>query len=160
MRAGMRSASLTRRWSAPDMPPTGRRESGHAASMARSARRRAPRSRGGAEALIVIDAVPPRACKLGAVADPNHADLIAAVRAALEPVDDIGVAYVFGSRVAGREHAGSDLDIGVRMQAGLSSAAREAVRRRVVGALTDALGAIGERADLVDLDRADPAVAF
>lgn len=86
--------------------------------------------------------------------------LIGAVKAALEPLEDVRVAYVFGSRVTGGARPESDLDLGVRYGDGLDAAAREAVRRRVVGALTDALGSLGERADVVDLDRSDAGVAF
>ena len=40
-------------------------------------------------------------------------DLFASVREALEGLPQVRVAYVFGSRVAGRPRPGSDLDIAV-----------------------------------------------
>ena len=43
---------------------------------------------------------------------------------------------------------------------GAEEGERELARRAVVAALTDALGAVGERADVVDLETADSAVTF
>jgi predicted nucleotidyltransferase len=70
------------------------------------------------------------------------------------------VGYVFGSRVSGRAWAESDLDIAVRWDRTLDAAALKRSTLALVGALTDALGELGERADIVDLDRAGSAVAF
>lgn len=87
-------------------------------------------------------------------------ELVAAIGAALAGVEGVRLAWVFGSRVSGRARVDSDLDIAVRFDAGLEPGGREAARRRLVAALSDELGALGERADVVDLDRADGAVAF
>jgi len=88
------------------------------------------------------------------------ADLVERVAAALEPVEAVRVAWVFGSRVAGTATARSDLDVAVVFGRSLGDAERERARRRVVAALTDALGAVGERADVVDVERAGSSVAF
>jgi predicted nucleotidyltransferase len=69
-------------------------------------------------------------------------------------------AWLFGSQATGKARPDSDLDIAVCYDAALDAAAREALRRRVIANLTKALGALGERADLVDLDEIDAAVAF
>lgn len=87
-------------------------------------------------------------------------ELASAVAAALGPLTAVRVAYLFGSRAAGTARPDSDLDVAVAYERGASEATREATRRAVVGALTDALGRIGERTDVVDLDYADSAVAF
>ena len=97
-----------------------------------------------------------------AAARKNDA-LIAAMAAALAPLEGIRVAYLFGSRARGNAREDSDLDVAVSYDPRFDATddrAREAVRRAVVAALTDALGGVGERADVVDLDRADSAVAF
>lgn len=90
----------------------------------------------------------------------SPSELVASVATALAGVEELRLAWVFGSRLAGRPRTDSDLDVAVRYDAGLDDAGREAARRRLVAALADALGAVGERADVVDLDRADVAVAF
>ncbi len=87
-------------------------------------------------------------------------ELVRRVAAALGPLEAVRVAWLFGSRVAGTSHARSDLDIAVVYARGLDDAGRERARRVIVAALTDALGAIGERADVVDVDRTSSSVAF
>lgn len=87
-------------------------------------------------------------------------DLAQRVSAALAPVEAVRVAYLFGSRAAGRARPQSDLDLAVRFDAGLDGRGRELARRAVVARLTDALGALGEKTDVVDLDLADSAVGF
>ncbi len=79
---------------------------------------------------------------------------------ALLPIKAVRVAYVFGSRARGEGRADSDLDVALVYPRSLDWEARERARRDVLTALSSALGALGERADLVDLDRADSAVAF
>jgi uncharacterized protein len=87
-------------------------------------------------------------------------DLSASLRSALAPVAGVRVAWLFGSRAGGRPRADSDLDLAVVYARHLDAAAREHARRQIAAAVTDALGALGERADVVDLDDADSAVAF
>jgi len=82
------------------------------------------------------------------------------VGGALAHVEEVRVAWVFGSRIAGTATERSDLDIAVVLPRELDDPARERVRRRIVAALTDAMGALGERADVVDVDCASSAVAF
>lgn len=82
------------------------------------------------------------------------------IGAALAPIPELRAAWLFGSRASGEARPDSDLDVAVSYAAELDAAARERIRRRVVAALTDHLGAIGERADVVDVHRSDPAVAF
>ena len=87
-------------------------------------------------------------------------DLAARVGDALDPLEAVRVAWVFGSRVRGQPREDSDLDLAVVYARQLDGAAREHARRLIVAALTDVLGAVGERADVVDLSDADSAVAF
>ena len=77
---------------------------------------------------------------------------------AAEPA--IRVAYVFGSQVAGRPRADSDLDLALVFDRSLKASTREDARRRVLLALSRALGPLGERADILDLDQAGSAIAF
>lgn len=85
---------------------------------------------------------------------------IDAMREALRPIEAVRVAWVFGSRVTGTPRPDSDLDVAVKFVRGLDAAARLEATLAVIGALTDALGALGERADVVDLDACDSAVGF
>ncbi len=85
------------------------------------------------------------------------AHTLAAVVAA-EPAID--VAYLFGSRASGQPRLNSDVDLAVAYARQLDGAAREAARRRLVVALADALGSLGETADIVDLERSGTTVAF
>jgi predicted nucleotidyltransferase len=87
-------------------------------------------------------------------------ELVQRVAAALAAVEEVRVAWVFGSRVTGGAGPRSDLDVAVAFAPTLPEAAREAARRRIVAAMTDALGALGERTDVVDVERAASAVAF
>jgi predicted nucleotidyltransferase len=90
----------------------------------------------------------------------DAAALVDRIAAALDSIDDVRVVFLFGSRTTNRARPDSDLDVGIAYREGMSDADRERVRRAVVIALTDALGALGEAADVVDLERADSAVAF
>ena len=86
--------------------------------------------------------------------------LDAAIATALAPITGVRVAFFFGSRSRGTARQDSDLDLGVRYTDGQGAEGREATRREIIASLADALGAVGERADVVDLERTDPAVAF
>ena len=86
--------------------------------------------------------------------------LDSAIATALAPIAGVRVAFLFGSRSRGTARQNSDLDLGVRYADGQGAEGREATRREIIACLTDALGAVGERADVVDLERTDAAVAF
>lgn len=86
--------------------------------------------------------------------------LIPQLRRALESVDGVRVAYLFGSRARHGARPDSDLDIAISYAPSPSPEARERVRREAVAALVDALGPLGERADLLDLARAGSTVGF
>jgi predicted nucleotidyltransferase len=87
-------------------------------------------------------------------------ELTQRVAEALAPLEAVRVAWVFGSRIAGTATDRSDLDVAVVFVRALDDAERERMRRSIVAALTDAMGAVGERADVVDVDRASSSVAF
>jgi predicted nucleotidyltransferase len=78
--------------------------------------------------------------------------------AAQEPA--VRVAYVFGSQRTGSARPDSDLDVAVAYAAEADDERRELGRRALVASLERSLGALGERSDIVDLDRANSAVAF
>lgn len=86
-------------------------------------------------------------------------DLERSVARALEPLEDVRLAYLFGSRARGTARTDSDLDLAVRLRAP-DATGRAALTLDVIAALTDALGSLGERVDLLDLDRAGSEVAF
>lgn len=88
------------------------------------------------------------------------AALLQALETALAPISEILVAYLFGSQARGGARADSDLDIAIALPRELNDVARGRVKLRVIDVLTAALGTLGERADIVDLDRAGSAVAF
>jgi predicted nucleotidyltransferase len=90
--------------------------------------------------------------------DPSQ--VLAGVARALSGIEGVRVAYVFGSRVHGVPRADSDLDLCVRYAPSLDAVAREQVRLAVVAALADELGSLGERADVVDTDRAGAGFGF
>jgi predicted nucleotidyltransferase len=86
--------------------------------------------------------------------------LEAAIAAALQPFEEIRVAYLFGSRARGSARADSDLDVALLFAAGMGDERRATLLLSIIAALTDSLGALGERADLLELDRAGSSVAF
>jgi predicted nucleotidyltransferase len=79
---------------------------------------------------------------------------------AASAVPGLRVAFLFGSQRSGRTWAESDLDLLVRFERALDSEARGRAELLLIDNLTRVLGALGERADIADLDRADSAVAF
>ncbi len=86
--------------------------------------------------------------------------LVEGVARAVGAVPSVRLAWVFGSRIHGVPRADSDLDVGVVYARGLTGRERELARREVLQRLTDALGHLGEGADVVDLDRAASIVGF
>jgi uncharacterized protein YutE (UPF0331/DUF86 family)/predicted nucleotidyltransferase len=90
----------------------------------------------------------------------SPAELASAVGAALSGVSAVRLAYLFGSRLRGNVRPDSDLDVGIVYDRALDDAAREGARRDILDALAASLGALGERADVVDLERAGSAIAF
>jgi predicted nucleotidyltransferase len=88
------------------------------------------------------------------------ATLVERVRRAVAGTPGIRVAYLFGSHVTGRARPDSDLDLAVQCDAALDPAARAGVELDLVATLTAELGPLGERVDIVDLDRASSALGF
>jgi predicted nucleotidyltransferase len=88
------------------------------------------------------------------------AALIEAATQALLPIETVRLAYLFGSRARGTARSDSDLDIAVAYASSTDPAQRERLRRQIVTALTDALGTVGERTDVVDLEFAPAEIAF
>ncbi len=88
------------------------------------------------------------------------ADLVDVLVRVLEREPAVVVAYLFGSLATGSARPGSDLDLGIAYSHDLEAKEREAARRRLLGALGDALGSLGERADLVDLERSGTTIAL
>jgi predicted nucleotidyltransferase len=86
--------------------------------------------------------------------------LCAGVARACEQVSAVRVAYLFGSQISGHPRPDSDLDVAVELGHALAAAERGAAKLQLIAALTDELGRLGERADVVDLRHCDPAVAF
>lgn len=79
---------------------------------------------------------------------------------ALAPIDAIRVAYLFGSRASGKARTDSDLDLAIALPRELDDVQRGRVKLEVIDALSAKLGSLGERVDVLDLDRAGSAVAF
>jgi predicted nucleotidyltransferase len=90
---------------------------------------------------------------------PTLDELVRAVRGGVERLP-VRAAWVFGSRVRGHARVDSDLDVAIAFDHALDARTKEDIRRSLVVALADELGAIGERADVVDLDVASTSVAF
>ncbi len=88
------------------------------------------------------------------------AELLGRIAAALEPLDSVRVAWLFGSQIRGTATERSDLDLAVALSPGLDDVSREGARRAIVAALTDAVGSLGERTDVVDVDRSGGGVSF
>ena len=85
---------------------------------------------------------------------------LGSLRAAVEAQPGVAVAYLFGSRATGRERPDSDLDLAIGWDAELDARDREIREQSLRGVLGEALGAVGEQADIVDLGRAGAALAF
>lgn len=87
-------------------------------------------------------------------------NLVERVSQALAEISEVRLAYVFGSQIKGTQRKDSDLDIAVKYAPSLDEMAREHVRREIIVALGEKLGPLGEKADVVDLERASSALAF
>jgi len=92
--------------------------------------------------------------------EPSVEQLKSRIAAALAPFSDVRVAYVFGSRARGSARPDSDLDLALAFRRELEPSARGELVLRVIAALTAAIGTLGERADVVDLERAGSALGF
>jgi predicted nucleotidyltransferase len=88
------------------------------------------------------------------------AELVLPIAEAAAAIPGLQVVFLFGSRLTGRVWPESDLDLGVRWDPGLCRESRHAAERRLLDALSQRLGGLGERVDLVDLDQAASGVAF
>ncbi len=88
----------------------------------------------------------------------TDAQLLGALRAALEPMPQVVAALLFGSRARGSARDDSDVDVAILLRA----APRDEGRYRVVRELLDAFyGHVSsEQLDLVLLNDAPPALAF
>lgn len=87
-------------------------------------------------------------------------ELCAAVAQACAAIPEVRAAYVFGSRVSGGARPDSDLDVAVDLGTTLQSVERGQVQLQLIAAITDRLGALGERTDVLDLRAAGATVAF
>ncbi len=93
-------------------------------------------------------------------AKPTLGELENSLHAVLEPFHEVRAAYLFGSHAQGRARVDSDLDVALSFDAHLRVDVRAELMLDLLAALSRALGPLGERADLLDLDRASSAVAF
>ncbi len=76
------------------------------------------------------------------------------------PFAAIRTAYLYGSQLGSHPRADSDLDLAVRFDDALAVDTKRRLTLDLIDALARELGPLGERADVVDLSDADPAVAF
>jgi uncharacterized protein len=89
---------------------------------------------------------------------PNQAELLQAIRRALEPEAAVQAALLFGSHARGTPRAESDIDVAVLLGTAPKPQDRTSVLRRLLEALGRELAA--DRVDLVILDDAPPKLAF
>lgn len=87
-------------------------------------------------------------------------ELCAAVAEACAAVSEVRTAYVFGSRVRGNARSDSDLDLAVDFGCRLPQLARGQAKLQLIAAVTDRLGLLGEKTDVLDLRDTAPEVAF
>ena len=91
---------------------------------------------------------------------PLDPDIGSKVAAAAARNRHVRVAFVFGSHVNGTLWAESDLDVAVRWTMGLDEPDRLEAQLELIESLTDGLGALGAKSDIVDIDDASSAVVF
>ncbi len=84
--------------------------------------------------------------------------LLAALRRALEPRDDVRAVLLFGSQAQGTARKDSDIDVAVLLDQAPAQAERSAVLRGILEALGREVAA--DRVDLVLLHEASPKLAF
>jgi predicted nucleotidyltransferase len=92
---------------------------------------------------------------------PEHerAHILEAIRRALDPVNEVRAALLFGSQATDSARPDSDIDVAVLLAADSSKQLTETeIVRRLLGALSCELAA--DRLDLVILNSAPPALAF
>lgn len=97
---------------------------------------------------------------MSSAADNATDATLRAIADALASIEHVRVGYLFGSRARGTARPDSDLDVAIALPRELDDTERGRVKLRFIDELTAKLGALGERADVVDLDRAGSAVAF
>src|SRR6185295_18826190 len=97
---------------------------------------------------------------MSAPVPPLASGLTTALATAAPGVPGLLVVFFFGSQLTGRTWAESDLDLAVRWAPGLALEARIEAERALARALSEQLGGLAQRLDLVDLDRAASGVAF
>lgn len=95
---------------------------------------------------------------LKTMSDDVCATLLDAIGRALEPLEEVRAALLFGSQATGRARSGSDIDVAVLVDATCVAQGSEEVLRRLIGALSGELAA--DRIDVVILNTASPALAF
>lgn len=98
-----------------------------------------------------------RRLTLSAMPDPTLAPLLEAISRALEPLQEVRAALLFGSQATGRARSDSDIDVAVLLDPASVSLRTEHLRR-VLGALSHELAS--DRLDLVILNDAPPMLAF
>ena len=91
---------------------------------------------------------------------PHGTELDAAITQALTALPEVRLVYIFGSRASGKMRPNSDLDIAVKFAGQPSEDDRGSLKLQLIDTLTKTLGPLGERVDLLDLDRAPTTIAF
>jgi predicted nucleotidyltransferase len=93
------------------------------------------------------------------VSVPNSA-IASALERSISGHREVRAAFLFGSRVKGTFRADSDLDLAIAFDPETSEHRRTQIKLDVIDAATKHLGKLGERLDIMDLDRANSAIAF
>jgi uncharacterized protein len=97
---------------------------------------------------------------MGDAAQQSTAALLDGVKRAAESVPLVQTVYVFGSQMTGRARRDSDLDVAVAFVPRSTPDERAEAKLALIDALTRELGPLGERADVLDLERAGSEVGF
>jgi len=87
-----------------------------------------------------------------------RANLLGAIGGALEPLEEVRAALLFGSQATDRARSDSDIDVAVLVDPTCLERGSDKVLRSVIGALSRELAA--DRLDVVILNSASPALAF